>query len=58
MNETPNFYFSEEEVESILQNMEVATSEGQSGTESNTVFNKIFKVFPEATIGHEWLFNA
>ena len=38
--------------------MEVATSEGQSGTESNSVFNKIFKVFPDATIGHEWLFNA
>lgn len=63
ISEKLNFYFTEEEALSILQDMEnslwLITSSGENqggtGTKFNMVFNKLREVYPEITKGYEWM---
>ena len=55
MNETPNFYFSEKEAKSILQDMEIALDESMGGDECVHVFAKIKQVYPHLTKEYEWV---
>lgn len=55
MNETPNFYFSEKEAKSILEDMGIALGESMGGDECVHVFVKIKQVYPHLTKDYWWI---
>ena len=55
MNESPNFYFSEEEVKSILFAMAVTIGESVVESDCDAIFEKIKRVYPDTIKKYEYI---
>ena len=55
MNESPNFYFSEEEVKSILFAMAMTIGESVVESDCDTIFEKIKRVYPDIIKKYEYI---
>lgn len=54
MDESPNFYFSEEEAKHIIRLMGIAYGEGQNSN-CTSMFEKIKRVYPDTIKNHDYI---
>ena len=57
MNESPNFYFSEEEVKSILFAMAMTIGESVVESDCDAIFKKIKQVYPDTIKKYEYILD-